>query len=103
MLHILRQTKSIEGGVTKNDCVTLVLKSGTIRVPLAGLVNIDQEKERLTNEISDIEKNRDQLSQRLNDRKFLDRAPEDVVDREKYRLSQLEERKDRIQGILSKL
>ncbi len=94
---------SIEGGVTKNDCVTLVLKSGTIRVPLAGLVNIDQEKERLTNEISDIEKNRDQLSQRLNDRKFLDRAPEDVVDREKYRLSQLEERKDRIQGILSKL
>ena len=72
-------------------------------MPLAGLVNIDQEKERLTNEISDIEKNRDQLSQRLNDRKFLDRAPEDVVDREKYRLSQLEERKDRIQGILSKL
>ena len=66
-------------------------------------MNIDQEKERLTNEISDIEKNRDQLSQRLNDRKFLDRAPEDVVDREKYRLSQLEERKDRIQGILSKL
>ena len=85
------------------DRVTLVLAKGTVTVPLAGLVDLDRERERLSGEMGELDAGRARLSARLRDEQFLERAPEEVVERERERLDGLQERRDRIADILSRL
>ena len=86
-----------------SDHATLVLSHGSVTVPLAGLVDLDKERVRLTDELGELEANRHQLLARLGDDKFLSRAPEEVVGRERQRLESVEERRARITEILSRL
>ena len=85
------------------DRVALVLASGTVTIPLAGLVDLSRERERLSGEIGELDASRARLSARLMDEKFLTRAPEEVVERERQRLESLEERRARVDDILSRL
>jgi valyl-tRNA synthetase len=83
--------------------VSLVLGKGTVTVPLAGLVDLDHERERLSTELAQIENNRQRLSARLQDEKFLARAPEEVVERERERLRGMEDRRVRVRETLAHL
>ena len=89
--------------IESNDQVALVLSKGTVTIPLGGLVDLDNEKTRLSGEISEIDDNYSKLSARLNDENFLAKAPEEVVERERQRLESLGERKARAAEILSRL
>jgi len=83
--------------------VSLVLGSGTVTVPLEGLVDLEQERARLSGELEQIDSNRQRLAARLRDEKFLSRAPEDVVERERERLEGMEGRRARVQETLTHL
>ena len=72
-------------------------------VPLGGLVNLDGEKERLSDEMAAIDGNLQKLGKRLQDRKFLERAPEEVVERERQRLATMQARRSRVEEVLSRL
>ncbi len=61
-----------------------------VLVPLAGLINVDAELERLNKEIDKLEKDAKRLSGKLSNAKFVDRAPADVVAKEKDKLAQAE-------------
>ena len=90
-------------GVASNDSVSLVLSKGVVTIPLGGLVDLDKERERLRDEIEDINRNRARLAARLSDERFLTRAPEEVVERERERLASIEERKGRAEDVLARL
>ena len=90
-------------GAISNDSVSLVLSKGVVTIALGGLVDLDKERERLRSEIADIERNRDRLAARLSDERFLSRAPDEVVERERERLESIEERKGRAEDILARL
>ena len=92
-----------DAGGDSNDSVSLVLSTGTVVVPLGGLVDLDRERERLAAELKDVAKNLARLSTRLEDDRFLSRAPEEVVERERERLAAAQERQDRIQDTLTRL
>ena len=83
--------------------VSLVLGSGTITVPLEGLVDVEQERARLKSELGQIEANLGRLASRLQDEKFVSRAPEEVVERERGRLEGMEDRRARVLETLSHL
>jgi valyl-tRNA synthetase len=83
--------------------VSLVLAQGTVTVPLGGLVDLVQERERLSKELEQIEANRARLAARLMDEQFLAKAPEDVVERERQRLADLDDRGARVTETLSRL
>ncbi|MCI0437779.1 MAG: class I tRNA ligase family protein, partial [Chloroflexi bacterium] len=85
------------------DNVAIVLSSGTVTVPLHGLVDVGRERERLGKELDELRVNHARLSARLQDEKFTSRAPEDVVERERERLANIEERQARVNEILSRL
>ena len=91
------------GDGDSNGSVSLVLSSGTVLVPLGGLVDLDRERERLAAELKDVAKNLARLSNRLDDDRFLSRAPEEVVERERERLATAQERRDRIEETLTRL
>lgn len=90
-------------GAVSDDSVSLVLSRGVVTIPLGGLVDLDKERARLRDEIADIESNRQRLMDRLQDERFLSRAPEEVVERERERLESIEERKGRAEDVLSRL
>ncbi len=92
-----------DAGGNSNDSVSLVLSSGIVLVPLGGLVDLDRERDRLVGELNDVECNLARLSTRLEDDRFLSRAPEEVVERERERLAAAQGRRARIEETLAKL
>jgi valyl-tRNA synthetase len=86
-----------------SDTVSLVLSSGTVAVPLGGLVDLDQEMKRLNDELSKLSGRVNNARALLSDEKFVGRAPEEVVDRERQRLEDMEDRHARMSEVLSKL
>lgn len=97
-------TLSVNGAqAVPTNSVSMVISKGTLTVPLEGLVNLSDERKRLSSEITDIDKNRQRLSKRLNDINFLSKAPEEVIERERERLHAIEQRKSRVEHILSRL
>ena len=96
-------SSSTNEGAGSDDRVSLVLSSGTVIVPLGGLVDIAQEKSRLSGELEQIESNLKRLSSRLANEDFLSKAPRQVVDKERGRLSDMEDRRARVESTLARL
>ena len=98
----LRLVSNGAGGEAGQE-VSVVLSSGTVTVPLGGLVELDKEKTRLASELDQISVNLERLSTRLEDPDFLAKAPEEVVERERQRLKGMKGRRTRVVETLSRL
>ena len=98
----LRLVSNGAGGEAGQE-VSVVLSSGTVTVPLGGLVELDKEKTRLASELDQISVNLERLSTRLEDPDFLAKAPEEVVERERQRLEGMKGRRTRVVETLSRL
>jgi valyl-tRNA synthetase len=77
-----------------------------ILVPLAGLIDREEELTRLGKEIGRLEKDIQRLDGKLNNEKFLSRAPEAVVEKERRKreeqqqsLATLMQQRERISAI----
>jgi valyl-tRNA synthetase len=88
---------------TKDKDLVLVLKEADVVVPLAGMVDQLAEEQRLVKESAEIKERIAQLEARLRDNAFLSKAPSQVVEREKQRLSMLEDKLKRLHQELSQL
>ncbi len=71
-----------------------VVGSMTIAMPLAGMVDVAKERERLEKEIASVEKFVTQLSAKLENAEFVARAPEHVIAQEKQKLADAQARHD---------
>jgi valyl-tRNA synthetase len=74
-----------------------------IFVPLKGLVNVEEEEKRLTKEIAKIEKEIDMFSKKLQNPSFVDRAPADVVAKEREKLAEVTGKKRVLEESLEKI
>ena len=70
------------------ESVTIALGDITVYLPLAGLVDIDQEKSRLTSELEKVDQQLSRVSGLLKG-EFALKAPKEVVERERQKLAQL--------------
>lgn len=61
-----------------------------VYIPLAGLIDIEDEKKRLLKQKAKLEKERDVSSKKLANENFLANAPADVIDKEKGKLEKAE-------------
>ena len=94
---------TVGGNDSTNEQVSLVLARTTVNIPIGGLIDLGRERERLNGELGELEANKSKVNQLLSDEKFLSRAPEEVVERERQRLEGIEERQTRVSEILSRL
>ena len=85
------------------ESASLVLTGATVTVPLGGLVDVEAEVRRLRSELDSLRSRATGLERRLADGQFLSKAPAEVVERERGRLAQLLERRDRVSAILDRL
>ncbi|HKK91640.1 MAG TPA: valine--tRNA ligase [Desulfobacteraceae bacterium] len=80
-----------------------VVKNTTVHVLLEGVIDFDKEETRLSKEIEKITKELLSVSKRLNNESFLDKAPEDVVEKVKEQQADLETKNDKLHLNLARL
>ena len=74
-----------------------------IYVPLAGLVDLDAERERLRKEIARAEQEAAGVLRKLENPNFVAKAPPDVVEKDRARVEELKERKAKLQDHLQRI
>ncbi|MCF7890992.1 valine--tRNA ligase [Candidatus Bipolaricaulota bacterium] len=80
-----------------------VLEDSEVLVPLAGLIDIEKERERIKNELVEVEDDLNSTLRKLNNEDFLKKAPEEVVSKEKKKKEEFLARKDRLETNLAAL
>ncbi len=83
--------------------VTLVVDDAVIYLPLAGMVDLDAERERLRKEIDDVEADIARVGELLSNEQFTSKAPEKVVNTQRERLTASQERLSLLQARLDEL
>ena len=86
-----------------SDEAAQVLSSGSLTLSLGDAVDVLAETERLQAELADLRKYETRLSRNLANENFVNRAPEDVVERERGRLTAAQDRAARLAEILERL
>ena len=71
--------------------VSIVTPDATIKIPLAELVDTEQEKKRLQKEMDNVKKQLDGVNARLSNPAFTDKAPEAVVNGAREQAARLQE------------
>lgn len=74
-----------------------------IYIPMAGFINLEEETARLKKEIGKIEKDLKVVTTKLGNSGFVDRAPADVVEKEKQRQAELTAAKLKLENQLKEL
>ena len=72
-------------------------------MPLMGLVDIDAERERIRKELTKSDKEIAFVSKKLANEKFLARAPDEVVEKERHRLEEESRRQTLLKDALDAL
>ena len=65
-------------------------------IPLAGLIDKDAELARLDKEIAKLDKNLEQSEKRLANESFVERAPAEVVDKERERVREMQATREQL-------
>jgi len=80
-----------------------VIREATYNLPIADLIDLDQERERLNKEISKLDDNIKKISQQLENKNFVANAPEEIIAEKKGIVIQDEEKKTKILQALEQL
>ncbi|UCD95238.1 MAG: valine--tRNA ligase [Candidatus Zixiibacteriota bacterium] len=80
-----------------------VISGAEIFVPLEGLINIDDEKKRLEKELANLKAQLERISKKLANPDFLKNAPTDIINREKNKKADIEERVEKLNTNLEQL
>jgi valyl-tRNA synthetase len=75
----------------EKEYATILVASMNVLVPIAGLVDVKQEVKRLSKEIEKLEKFKKQLSGKLNNDKFMNSAPTEIIEKEQQKFTQTQE------------
>ncbi len=80
----------LEGGTVPDEAASIVVSDTTAYLPLMGMIDLDGECERLGKEQAKLQSQIDRTAGMLNNKNFVDRAPENVVQRERDKLAELQ-------------
>jgi valyl-tRNA synthetase len=85
-----------------DQTVVQVLRETEVAIPMASMVDFTTERERLSGELAQLESEAARLEARLQNQAFLGKAPADVIERERSRLVERQDRADRLRQELAR-
>ena len=85
------------------QALALVIAGYEIYLPLAALVDLERERERLAQELTNVEQETQRASALLSNERFVANAPAEVVQKERDKLSAQEERRVKLEERLAAL
>lgn len=83
--------------------IAQVIPGVEIFLPVEGLIDVDKESERIKKELEKIHKDLERTEKKLSNASFLERAPEDVVEKEKGKFEELSLQRKKMEEVLQKL
>jgi valyl-tRNA synthetase len=102
----LARIKELRIGVTEDkpkNVATAVIKGAEIYVPLEGILDLTQERDRLQKEIAKISKDIDTFSRKLSNKDFVDKAPKSVVEKDTAKLEDFRAKREKLEQSLKML
>lgn len=99
----LGSVKWLDADVDAPESAIALVGEMQILIPLAGLIDKEAELKRLNREIGKIKKDIDKSAAKLGNVKFLARAPQDVVEKERQRLSEMVASLEQLEAQLAKI
>jgi valyl-tRNA synthetase len=93
----------IEGVPADEPALRHVLEAVEIVIPLAGSVDLEQERARLERELQRVEKDLLACLRKLDNESFVSKAPAAVVEKERARAGSLEDRRTEVRRLLEQL
>lgn len=92
---------------TSGETVTAIISGGEVHMPLAGLIKLEDEIARLSGEAIKLEKEVDRVVKKLSNEKFINKAPQKVVEAEQIKEKDYREKlatvKERIEKLKEQL
>jgi valyl-tRNA synthetase len=85
------------------SAATGVIKGAEVYIPLEGIIDLNQERDRLQKEISKISKDIDVFSKKLSNKNFVDKAPKEVVEKDTAKLEEFKGKRDKLEQSLRML
>jgi valyl-tRNA synthetase len=100
--HVLIQKMAFCNGISiiqnviPDDCIVCISESARAFIPSSELIDKEKELKRLNTELGKVQKDIDFLQNKLNNPKFVEKAPSNLVEIEKNKLSNAVEKKENI-------
>lgn len=88
--------------VPKGSIQTLVGQT-TLVLPIADIIDLDAERDRLKKQIFKLEQDINKITQKLDNKKFVENAPEEIIAEQKFRLEEAESAKQKFSAALEQL
>lgn len=105
VIQRLARLSSIEATqeTAPRDAVQTVLDEATLILPLAGIVDLEQERARLAKDIEKLAAEMAKIDQKLGNPNFVSRAPEEVVEEQRERRAEAEAARAKLAEALARL
>jgi len=101
-----KRTESIlwlKPGETAPESATALVGEMKVLIPMAGLINKDEELARLNKEISKLENEMERSEKKLGNTDFVKRAPAEVVNKEKLKVEDMRKALESLKQQLHKI
>ncbi len=98
----LENIDTLEGDAPKG-AISVVVGEATYYLPLAGVIDVDAEKARLTKSLEKLNKEIKSVSGRLKNENFVSKAPPHVIEENKKGLAEAKTKADKIKEALGRL
>ncbi len=92
----------IEGNKPEK-AIAQIIPGVEVFLPVEGLIDIEKESQRIKKEIGKVTKDLKQSENKLSNSKFLDRAPDDIIEKEKEKFEEFSTQKKKLEEVLLKL
>ncbi|MEX1206609.1 MAG: class I tRNA ligase family protein, partial [Dongiaceae bacterium] len=104
-ITLLARLDSIETGAaaTPQGAVQIVVDEATVVLPLAGVIDVAQEKARLAKEVAKTTDDIARIEKKLANAQFVAKAPPEVVEEQRQRMADAEQARARLATALERL
>ena len=103
LIQRLARLDGLSEGAAPKGSITVAVEGGAFAIPLEGVIDIGEEKARLSKTLEKLEKDMGGLKGRLNNPKFVESAPEEIVEETREKLALAEEEAAKIRAALQRL
>ncbi|MCV2871892.1 valine--tRNA ligase [Defluviimonas sp. WL0050] len=105
-IELIQRLARLDGmteGTAPKGSITVAVEGGAFAIPLEGVIDIAEEKARLSKALEKLEKDMGGLKGRLNNPKFVESAPEEIVEETREKLALAEEEAAKLKAALKRL
>ncbi|MCV2868242.1 valine--tRNA ligase [Defluviimonas sp. WL0002] len=103
MITRLARLDGMTESAAPKGAITVAVEGGSFAIPLEGVIDIAEEKARLSKTLEKLEKDLNGLRGRLSNPKFVESAPEEIVDETREKLGLGEDEAAKLKAALSRL